>query len=581
MTLSASSNKINPALNLFGFTVRKSMGFTALASVLVLIISPFYIITVINDYCDRTGEVYDLSYILPQTVSFLAVAACIFFVVLLMINFYYLYNKSASDTFHSVPVTRNELIISRFGASYVCSVILLAVGYLGLIGVAAMKNVEADISVILVSFAYSAFMMLFCGAFVLITVISAGTVFDSIVSFLCLNIGFPIIAALVYNLCESNLYGFASSSYATVVCYSSPYLFSLYTLLAYLSGDRAMPISVIGILAVIVLIVAFLIISFRLYNRRKSEMTGTAYAFKYMPAVIGFVVSFICYFVLASLFQGDAFEENWFAGAIGAVLGGAIYNIITNRGFKKVKVSILISAVSLAAILCVTVSIKADIFGYGKYIPQSDSVRYATVMYQGAQLDVTDPAAAVNLQKEIVRSNYEGLSENYEDMLYEYIRFDYTLKNGRSVSRSYNIPASVATKEKTVLINNYLPDGILNSFNEFKGTEFYLCGWVPENEENIRVAVTRSEVSALLDAYIKDVRKTVITEDWNSEINGEFYIDGNKTETNTDEYGKIIVTNRESYYQSIRIHSDYNNTLEFINSLNLESRTNLEDNEKQ
>ena len=43
MTQKISSNRFTPALNMFFFTLRKSLGFTAVATVLALILSPFYI----------------------------------------------------------------------------------------------------------------------------------------------------------------------------------------------------------------------------------------------------------------------------------------------------------------------------------------------------------------------------------------------------------------------------------------------------------------------------------------------------------------------------------------------------------
>ncbi|MBQ0083181.1 MAG: hypothetical protein KBS52_00225, partial [Clostridiales bacterium] len=150
------------AFNLFLFTPRKNLGISLISSAIVLVFSPFLILQTINNYL-----AYEFNYYYPfkdiyeAGAPLMAFAAAGIFVLLLFINFSYLYNKSASDTFHSMPIKRRELLLSRFFGAYVSALIPLTVGYIGFAAVLAKSEVVGSFRTILTGFLYTALAMFF------------------------------------------------------------------------------------------------------------------------------------------------------------------------------------------------------------------------------------------------------------------------------------------------------------------------------------------------------------------------------------------------------------------------------------
>ena len=118
MTPKTSLNKI--PLNIFLFTFKKNLGFSLVASILALLVSPIYLYSVITNYVEDYGKlIYDFENLFITFAVLMAVAATAYMIVLFYINFNYLYNKSASDYFHALPLKRSGLLFSRFFASYI------------------------------------------------------------------------------------------------------------------------------------------------------------------------------------------------------------------------------------------------------------------------------------------------------------------------------------------------------------------------------------------------------------------------------------------------------------------------------
>ncbi len=594
MTQAASLKKTNPALKLFGFTIKKNLGFTALASVIVLL---FNISTAFNSVSSRVkrlmGEELFEDYI-PDVICIqgciLAVICCVFLVVLLSINFGYLYRRSASDMYHAIPLTRNELLFSRFFASFVCSLIPLAIGYIGFAVIGLHPLVVCDMAVLLKSFLFCAGAMLAGAAFALIPFISAGSVFDAIVSFLTINVGPPIIIMLIFSMCGERLYGFSGSLIAGAdgaAKFTNPYLYSIFALSEYLLHPEKLsfPISPLAMIIFLCIAAALLLFCSYLYNIRKSETAGDAYSFGFMPYIISFIISFVCYFILKGIFTEADFDIVF--GVFGALLGGAVYNIISNRGFKKIKKAILPTASALAAILIAALCISFDVFGYESYIPENGKIKSATVNYIGAvfNAEAEDEAAVAmvtDLHKAILDNRDKPVEEdrrtsavpnNYSTS--RYITVSYTLKDGTKVERGYHVLESVAIDEKQSLINNLLPRSIEEAFANYKGKDFSISGRNDKTNDYFDCEITREEATGLIDAYIKDIKKTKLDKDWNSAVTEQYDIDGAHIHIVEDSFGNPVLKETDRYYQTIRIHKDYDNTRAFIEALNLEERQNM------
>ncbi len=517
MTQKIFSHKSIP-LNMFMFTAKKSLGFTAIATVLSLILSPFYIMSVLNDQSEglTNGYVDFFSDSFFPASVIVAIGTCAFLLVLLYINFSFLFNKSSSDAYHAMPITRAKLLITRFFASYICALVPLIAAYIGFVVVAADPIISADIFVMLKTGLFTAFMMLFCGAFTMLFIITSGTVFDSVVSFAVVNIGLPLIMFLILDMCETNLYGCVSLSYETYIQYISPFAYALISLLSFLTSPHTVNcFAVLPSIAVALLTALLLLLSVILYKHRKSEKAGEAYAYKFMQYIIGTVVSIVCYFILGAIFANDRLEPFfWITGAIGAALGAVIYNAVTNRGFKKIRGAALSTVIALAVIFLATASVVFDFFGFENYVPKNNDIAEVSVTYRGMEMNMEDVTHATNIHKKIVaerpEENEYTESGIYNGKVNEWVHFNYKLKDGTTTQRSYRIPFKFAVDEKTKIINNDLVKALEEEFSSFKGDEFTLEGnfdKYSDSDTRYVVTVTREEAESLIDAYIKDVSK--------------------------------------------------------------------------
>lgn len=458
--------------SVFWFTFKKNSGFTIIASVLALLVSPIYIYGVITDYiADYKRLVYNYESLFLTFAAIMAIAVTTFLMVLLYINFSFLYKKSTSDFYHALPLKRSELLLARFSGSFASALVPLTVGYIGTFGLTFLDYVSANRAIIVEAYFYTVGMLLLLGIFTLIFILTAGGIFDSIISLLAVNVGFPIIALFVMELCRTHLYGFVYNGdlEINVLSYTTPFGYALVRL-CYAIGDyySADPFftwyRVVGTVAVIIALAVFVVI---IYNHRKSEKVDGSYAFKIIPELIGAIVAVIGAFIFGYIFSGDYEPENavfWIFGVIGGAIAAVLYSLIINRGFKKVKKALLVSVVSVAVMLIINLGIQFDLTGWEKALPNADEIEKVVIRVQGEDIEVNDIALAVGLNKTIVEEHY-----HYDDDLRtDNFSFTYTLKNGIEVTRRYDVKIPAAKDLKVELINKELPRNILEEYNEFK-----------------------------------------------------------------------------------------------------------------
>lgn len=80
-----------------------------------------------------------------------------------------------------------------------------------------------------------------------------------------------------------------------------------------------------------------------------------------------------------------------------------------------------------------------DVLGIGSYVPKVSSVKSLNVNYAGRIVDPSVIEDYIQLHKDIVSKKDRYENNSYADS-YEYVTFNYTLKDDRTISRAYRLP---------------------------------------------------------------------------------------------------------------------------------------------
>lgn len=575
MTQKTFSNKTNPALNLFGFTLKKGIPMTAIASVLVLLISPLYIYNIIQQAFDRNYEIlnytYSLTkYVLPALSYGLAVAATGFGILLLFINFNFLYNKSASDVFHALPLTRAQLFITRFSASYLLSLIPLIVGYLGITLVSFRQNVVLDYSMMINGFLYTAFMIPFCLLVTMLFIVCTGCVFDAIVAFLAINIGVPICILPFGQIASEHIFGYGGSSIGTnAFVYGTPFGYSLKGLIDYMQEDIQW-FSVIKVLIMLIIMALLCLAVIKIYNIRKCEKAGEPFAFGFIPYIISVIIAIIGFFIIASMFCLGLEIESiffWVMGLIGALICGIVYNAIVNRGFKKIKNGVITGVIAVLLVGIVSLGITVDVFGIERYIPNQKNVEKAYLNFGGERFEVEgkDIGDIIDFQGDIITAHEQTRFDEKEYNNYTYFSVEYLMKGGKTVSRQYNeLPIEIFEEQTEKVVRGAYADYIEKEYaNNDKYDYFHIMCYA--EKESFNCSITKAEYKQFIAAYVRDLRNFETEDIPREKEGGEYSLDMSNKEYDQNGYITTYIVGDDLEY------------VKYIKSLNLIARAQAEE----
>lgn len=433
MMLRTFSNKLNPTVKLIGFSVRKNIGLTIIASIAMLIICPGLVITRIFDFLENNIRAYDFSAVSESMILWITAAASIGVVLLNILNFSYLFSKKSSDVFHSVPLKRGELLFARAFSGIINVLIPVILGYLSMLGIILLiPDVVGEILPLIIGFAYTLTAMLFCSAFSMIFIICAGTAFDWALSFFGINIGGMLVGSILLDFCYDNLKGYYPTSTTDLFRYISPPYFLFEGIAKYVYDETQGALSIIIHFAVcIVLTVIFYLISVALYKKRPAEKGGDSFAFRFIYVICSLLVGFCCGYALGIIFGNDEATPIFYVLAgIGAILSCVVYGAITDRGFKKVKGYILTGIVSFAILSITLLSISFDVFGFSKRIPDADRIEYVSIGIDSTDVIYNDPSLALDIHKTVYDMEF---SEGWDNS----VKLTYKLKNGLTMTRKF------------------------------------------------------------------------------------------------------------------------------------------------
>ena len=244
-------------------------------------------------------------------------------------------------------------------------------------------------------------------------------------------------------------------------------------------------------------------ISYLLYRGRTAEKTGSAFAYKGLYYIMMTAVCFIVMFMLVKLPNALMVQIDSVSMTVLAIISTAaayvIIELIVFRSFSGLYKTLIRYAVTAAGcFILITVIDKTGFFGVEGYVPAASEVGYITLKNFGGyynddcieELDLHDPenisrviaghSVQVDLdeqmkarldQADIYSSVYYTgfFPEASEYVTENYVRINYHLRNGRTVTRRYRLAYEALTEMKDICLTEeyktQLADSIADAFS--------------------------------------------------------------------------------------------------------------------
>lgn len=563
MMLRTSSRNINPFFKMIKFTLRKNLGIIILLIISALLYCPGHYLISFEQYKTSYGTVGNFGiYMLRDFMINISVISGIAVTAFSFINFTYLYQKRSSDVFHSFPLTRSELLLSRMIASFLIVFTPVVICYISY-GIMGAFNIWmiASIWQLLLAFLHTLLIMLVCLSFAMVFIVCAGSAFDLCVSYIVSNAALLLVAAIIEVMLQELLVGYNGYVSNEIMGTLSPLYYCGIGLSHFKSvalyGISAKTIAFI--IRSIVSTAVFTVFSVLLYNRRKAEKGGQAYAYKFIYVFCSILAGICGGYVIGYLFAQGEFNVTFFIFAtVGSIITNIVYGAVTNRGFKNIKSSTIIGGASALVIPIIAVIISLGCFGFTNRLPKIEDVSATKIRYFGEDISFDDTQRAVDIHKDLLESgailkNDEHWSENST-----YIYFNYTLEDGNVMSRGFHINPSKAVDTIVELYRcderiTSVENAILSSNTKTVNFFTYLDG------EEISTYLTTGEVLQLFEYYSIDIKNV----DEATIMSGAEY-----TFDMHWDYGDF-----SSNYYCFEYSQKFPQTYNFIKSLNLSQRS--------
>jgi ABC-2 type transport system permease protein len=386
-------------------------------------------------------------------------------VILALIANSYMHSKRMVDVYHSIPVTRPQMLTANFAASMTTLLVpflgvVVVTFFLQLLFLSGTSSFTLDGSYfwyIIQDILGVILSAVICYLFVTFVSVNVGTVFDTFA--IAAVLGFSLIFVFnVSGLVWADLtYGadFQPGEYSLLL---SPFTFVLYKFILnrtfYNGTGPDFPVGGTLLLYLICLVLAIVLFfaATACYRRRKSETAEKPQANGIFQTIVKMVAAFAGAAFLFLLFTDLPLAACVIAVIFGAVLIGIIAELILSRGIHHLRRNLkwLVGTGVVCAVAILLVNF--DAFGYVSKVPAPDTVESVSVNYRGrfdhltqgvpygnaSVLTQPDSIAIVTEAHKLAVDRYAENGEDDSHINWTNLQVEYTLKNGSTLSRYYN-----------------------------------------------------------------------------------------------------------------------------------------------
>lgn len=360
--------------------------------------------------------------------------------VLLAILLYSYMNEEKSSSFmHGLPISKKRIYmtnlltgIAMYVLPYVINLVILLIFHLGKMGnyieqIELWRWFGINLLYNTIFFSFSVIIGMFC----------ASKISHGILTYVFM---YAPIGLLVFitRILEEIIYGFyAFSEQVEELALKIPFIKILedFSQIRYYYENTQIKIEPKTIIIYLVVSAIMLAVGFLLYKKRKLETTKEFIAFKSIRSIIKYVATLGINLLSYAYFYA-IFDESKVASIIASFLltliGYFIIEMIlkkTYKVFKSIK-GFVVYAIILLALYAIAVN---GALGYETRIPQVEKVSQIAVTRNNETIvfdEIENQKRIYGLHKKIVEERKNG---------YHTIRIEYQLKNGKKLSRKYEI----------------------------------------------------------------------------------------------------------------------------------------------
>ncbi len=434
----------------------------------------------VHYYSDLCGPANNYTSLALASMGMILLAAP---VVLSVVQNNYMHSRRAVDLFHSLPVTRRQLmcasaatVFTLVGAPLVlCHLLVLAIGG-GYTASGAIPGLEflpgamlMDLLGWLVTIAAIIAVMMLVGALV-------GSPFENFVLGCELLAAGPILKEINSLLFHAYLVGYAGSVSARDLSFLTP---AALMLARYVDCNIGEPTGFYDVLILLWMGAAAVIflLALWLYSRRKSEVAETTGARGVLGAAIKIIAVYIGGAAIGGIFTAVNGNTD-FTFVVGVFLGACLtiflVEAVLGRGFKGMKKALpgmgaLVAGATALAIILVTGGL-----GYETRIPAQASIQSADLGFRGRYGYVSEYEAG-----------YRGQWDNTDERSNREYPYYYSYRTVSSVTLSSPEALELVRQYHQALINcNVLGTGEDNNYYGFGYLEYQLKRGTFERDYN-------------------------------------------------------------------------------------------------
>ncbi|HWP51819.1 MAG TPA: hypothetical protein VN626_09000 [Clostridia bacterium] len=458
-------------------------------------------------------------------------------VVLATNLFGYMQNKRSVDVYHSLPLTRSELYLATSAAGITLIWVPLILNFLFVAGTALFVGGQAMdmIFLELLCWMVITFVIFALTAF---SAVNVGTTFDTAIFSLGLNASLAAVYMTIITIGSVFLYGFYDIDNGLEVAYRlSPIpLMMVRQALVEINSSEMLRDNNIAIALWLMAGIVVFICGMFVYKKRRSEQAEAVGNLGPLQMFLRSVGTLVGGAMLGAVFCGVfGFDQSklvfLISLAVGALITYFIGDVILTRTVRSIPRALPAAAATTLGVCLLVGGVMYGGFGYENRIPSFESVASVSLESYGTRyghepsLDekynreyrFTEPEAIkliIQAHGAQVKSHFadkENLDEN--DSFYGSLRINYTLQNGKTLSRRYY---GLYPDTRVALIElESQPEMIRQTHAAFRGRADILSSVSVVNAlgtNSKQLTLTAEQKQQLLDAVCTDLLAQPVSE---------------------------------------------------------------------